>query len=158
MVTAILLRQLKYFGVDVRVYTATLRSSNFLTVILMAKRTIPGFGELETAIMEAVWAKHPISVRDVLCVLDRGSAYTTVMTVMQRLHGKGMLKRQLVDNAYQYEPAVPKEQFVQQTVRKTVDDLVHGFGNVALAHFVGALDDIDPKRFDQLKRKLNHHA
>ncbi len=121
----------------------------------MAKRTIPGFGELETAIMEVVWAKHPICVREVLRTLDRGSAYTTVMTVMQRLHEKGMLKRKLVDNAFQYEPAVAKEQFVQQTVRKTVDDLVHGFGNVALAHFVDALDDVDPKRLEKLKRKLH---
>ncbi|MDP2789856.1 MAG: BlaI/MecI/CopY family transcriptional regulator [bacterium] len=121
----------------------------------MAKHTIPGFGELETAIMDVVWSTNPISVRDVLERLDRGGAYTTVMTVMQRLFDKGLLKRKLVDNAYQYEPAIPKEQFVEQTVRKTVDQLVNGFGNVALAHFVDALDDVDDKRLEKLRRRLS---
>lgn len=121
----------------------------------MPKHAIPGFGELETAIMDVVWVAHPISVRDMLEKLDRGCAYTTVMTVMQRLFDKGMLKRKLVDNAYQYEPAIPKAQFVQQTVRKTVDQLCDGFGDVALAHFVDALDGVDVKRLEKLRRKLS---
>lgn len=121
----------------------------------MPKHIIPGFGELETAIMDVVWSTNPISVRDVLEQLDRGCAYTTVMTVMQRLFEKGMLKRKLVDNAYQYEPAMLKQQFVEQTVRKTVDQLCNGFGDVALAHFVDALDDVDVKRLEKLRRKLS---
>ena len=120
----------------------------------MVKHIIPGFGELETAIMDVVWSTNPISVRDVLEKLDRGCAYTTVMTVMQRLFDKGMLKRKLVENAYQYGPAMPKAQFVEQTVQKTVDQLCDGFGDVALAHFVDALDDVDVKRLDKLRRKL----
>ena len=124
----------------------------------MSKRAIPGFGELETAIMDVVWVSHPISVRDVLEKLDRGCAYTTVMTVMQRLFEKGMLKRKLMENAYQYEPAMPKAQFVEQTVRKTVGQLCDGFGDVALAHFVDALDDVDGKRLDKLRRKISPRA
>jgi predicted transcriptional regulator len=124
----------------------------------MPKHAIPGFGELETAIMDVVWVSHPISVRDVLEKLDRGCAYTTVMTVMQRLFDKGMLKRKLVDNAYQYAPAIPKDQFVEQTVRKAVDQLCNGFGDVALAHFVDALDDVDEKRLEKLRRKLSPRA
>lgn len=123
----------------------------------MQKRAIPGFGELETAILDVVWHQHPVSVRDVLAKLNRGCAYTTVMTVMQRLFDKGVLKRTLVDNAYQYEPTQPKAAFIQQTVRSTVDQLVTGFGDVALAHFVDALDDVDPKRLELLRRKLRSH-
>ncbi|MEK7518440.1 MAG: BlaI/MecI/CopY family transcriptional regulator [Patescibacteria group bacterium] len=121
----------------------------------MAKHVIPGFGELETAIMDVVWSTNPISVRDVLQKLDRGCAYTTVMTVMQRLFDKGLLKRKLLDNAYQYAPAIPKAQFVEETVQKTVDQLCDGFGDVALAHFVDALDDVDEKRLEKLRRKLS---
>lgn len=104
--------------------------------------------------MEVIWTSAPVTVRDVLHALKRDCAYTTVMTVMQRLFDKGVLQRQLVDNAYQYTPAVPKEKFVQQAVRSSVDQLVHGYGDVALAHFVDALDDVDPKRLEQLRRKL----
>ncbi len=123
----------------------------------MAKRAIPGFGELETAILEVVWQSHPIAVRDVLAKLNRGCAYTTIMTVMQRLFDKGVLRRTLVDNAYQYEPAQPKAEFVQRTIRSTVDQLVSGFGDVALAHFVDALDDVDPRRVEKLRRTLRKH-
>lgn len=123
-------------------------------VDMSVKHALPGFGALETAIMEVVWASGPITVRDVLLVLKRDCAYTTVMTVMQRLFDKGVLHRRLVDNAYQYTPAVPKATFVQQTVRTTVNQLVHGYGDVALAHFVDALDEVDPKRLEKLRRKL----
>lgn len=119
----------------------------------MRKRTIPGLGELETAIMEAIWATNPVTVRDVRITLQRGCAYTTIMTVMQRLFDKGLLRRKLVDNAYQYEPAQPKALFIKQTVQQTVDQLVDGFGDVALAHFVDALDYVDPKRLESLRRK-----
>jgi len=119
-----------------------------------SKHALPGFGALETAIMEVVWAAGPVTVRDVLQTLKRDCAYTTVMTVMQRLFDKGVLRRQLVDNAYQYSPAIPKEKFVQQAVRNSVDQLIDGYGAVALAHFVDALDDVDPKRLEKLRRKV----
>ncbi len=104
--------------------------------------------------MEVIWAAGPVTVRDVLGALKRNCAYTTVMTVMQRLFDKGVLHRRLVDNAYQYTPAIPKAKFVQQAVRSSVDQLVNGYGDVALAHFVDALDEVDPKRLEQLRRTL----
>lgn len=104
--------------------------------------------------MEVLWATGSATVRQVLHALKRDCAYTTVMTVMQRLFDKGILRRQRVDNAFQYSPTVPKEQFVQQAVQNSVEQLVHGYGKVALAHFVNALDDVDPKRIEALRRKL----
>lgn len=121
---------------------------------MTSKRALPGFGALETAIMEVMWVSGPATVRDVLKALKRDCAYTTVMTVMQRLFDKGVLHRELVDNAYRYTPAVPKATFVQQAVRSSVDQLLNGYGDVALAHFVDALDAVDPKRVEKLRRKL----
>ncbi|MDA8393197.1 MAG: BlaI/MecI/CopY family transcriptional regulator, partial [Actinomycetota bacterium] len=54
------------------------------------------FGELESAVMDRVWAAgRPLSVREVLEDLrgERALAYTTVMTVMDNLHRKGWLVR-----------------------------------------------------------------
>jgi hypothetical protein len=53
------------------------------------------FGELESAIMDVVWAgDRGYLVREVRERLDynRAVAYTTVMTVMNILHGKGVLR------------------------------------------------------------------
>jgi predicted transcriptional regulator len=64
---------------------------------------------LELDIMKMVWRKSPITVRDVQIALRprRNLAYTTVMTIMSRLYGKGFLTRTLQARAHLYEAAVP---------------------------------------------------
>ena len=63
---------------------------------------------LELDIMKAIWRRPPITVRDVQEAIrpDRQLAYTTVMTIMDRLHQKGFLKRTLRSRTHYYEPAV----------------------------------------------------
>ena len=71
------------------------------------------FGELESAIMDVVWASdRPCLVREVrerLCY-SRPLAYTTVMTVMGILHGKGVLHREKFGRAWRYWPAETREE------------------------------------------------
>ena len=65
-------------------------------------------GELEAAVMGILWARaHRLSVRDVhdLLAQDRDLAYTTVMTVLDRLAKKGLVTRKLDGRAWLYEPS-----------------------------------------------------
>lgn len=62
-------------------------------------------GELEDAVMTRVWKwNRPVTVREVLEDLqkERSIAYTTVMTVMDNLHQKGWLRREVEGRAYRY--------------------------------------------------------
>jgi predicted transcriptional regulator len=71
------------------------------------------FGELESAIMDVVWAAdRACPVREVRERLDynRAVAYTTVMTVMNILHGKGVLCREKHGRAWRYWPAESREE------------------------------------------------
>ena len=63
---------------------------------------------LEFDIMRAVWTRCPITVRDVQASIQpsRKLAYTTVMTIMDRLHHKGFLRRVLRSRTHYYEPAI----------------------------------------------------
>src|SRR5260370_23225423 len=63
---------------------------------------------LELDIMKAVWNRSPITVRSVQEAIrpGRSLAYTTVMTIMDRLYHKGVLKRTLHSRTHYYEPAV----------------------------------------------------
>jgi predicted transcriptional regulator len=63
---------------------------------------------LELDIMKAVWRRSPISVREVQDVIRpvRKLAYTTVMTIMDRLFHKGFLTRTLQSRTHYYEPAI----------------------------------------------------
>ncbi len=70
------------------------------------------FGRLERAIMDVIWAgDRPYAVREVRERLRyaRPVAYTTVMTVMGILHGKGVLRREKRGRAWQYWPAEARE-------------------------------------------------
>nr|WP_300148612.1 BlaI/MecI/CopY family transcriptional regulator [Propionicimonas sp.] len=64
-------------------------------------------GELEQAVMEILWARtDPLSVRDVhdLISIERDLAYTTVLTVLDRLAKKGLVLRNLEGRAWLYRP------------------------------------------------------
>jgi predicted transcriptional regulator len=62
-------------------------------------------GELEDTVMTRVWQwNRPVTVREVLEDLrqERPIAYTTVMTVMDNLHQKGWVRREVDGRAYRY--------------------------------------------------------
>ncbi|MGV9317081.1 BlaI/MecI/CopY family transcriptional regulator, partial [Streptomyces sp. NPDC003691] len=62
-------------------------------------------GDLEDAVMTRVWRlDRPVTVREVMLELrrERSIAYTTVMTVMDKVHRKGLLRRELDGRAYRY--------------------------------------------------------
>lgn len=64
-------------------------------------------GELEQAVMDILWNRpEALSVRDVHACLaqDRDLAYTTVMTVLDRLAKKGLVVRNLDGRAWLYRP------------------------------------------------------
>ena len=92
-------------------------------------------GPLEADVMRALWAaKRPLTVRELLDALNRQRAqplaYTTVMTVMSRLAGKGILHQHREGRSYRYEPAVGDAAGI--AVRTVIRD----FGDAAVAHFV----------------------
>lgn len=95
-------------------------------------------GPLEQKIMAALWQLGQGTVRDVLNHLpgSKRPAYTTLMTVMVRLHGKRLLHRTPKGNAYVYEPTYSEEGFIEEASRKAVRDVLERFGDVAVAHFV----------------------
>lgn len=71
------------------------------------------FGDLESAIMDVAWAgERPLTVREVRERLSyhRSVAYTTVMTVMDILHRKGVLRRDKQGRAWRYWPAEAREE------------------------------------------------
>jgi predicted transcriptional regulator len=113
---------------------------------------VRGLGELESAIMERMWATNaPASVRDVLEHLrkDRTLAYTTVMTVMDKLHTKGLLKRKPVGRAYIYEAVSSKEAYTADVMRESLAK--SGNRAATLVHF---LERLSPEEASALETAL----
>lgn len=99
------------------------------------------FGELETAVMHCLWRRaEPATVREVLEELTRSRplAYTTVMTVMDNLHGKGQLQRRKHGRAWQYTTT---RSYAQHTAALLQEILGDGDDREeVLMHFVADLD------------------
>lgn len=99
------------------------------------KKTSGGLAPLESEIMAAIWqAGVAVSVRQVLDRLNtRRSeplAYTTVMTVMNRLVAKNVLARQGERRSYLYEATAP------DPAGLAVADVIRTYGDAAVARFV----------------------
>lgn len=85
--------------------------------------------------MDAVWAVgDPVSVRRVLDVLNEHRseplAYTTVMTVMNRLAAKSVLTRNGERRSYVYEATAADAAGI------AVRDVIRTYGDAAVTHFV----------------------
>jgi predicted transcriptional regulator len=118
--------------------------------------TPPPLHELESEIMEEAWERGACTVRDVYEALNaRGGAqraYTTILTVMQRLHSKGLLRREARGRGHVYTPALTRDAYAQARAEAQVAELVSEYGDVALAHFARRMSQLDPKRREQIQR------
>ncbi len=117
----------------------------------------PALSAFETEVMEQVWRQGRITVRQVMLALNeprrQDRAYTTYLTIMARLHRKGMLRRRRTGASDAYWPRVSREEYQDARARVEVGRLVDVFGDVALAHFAHHMSGLDPARLDELRRE-----
>ena len=116
----------------------------------------PPLHELETEIMEEMWGRAEATVRDVQVALNARSAktraYTTLLTVMTRLDGKGLLVRRREGRVDVYSAALPRDEYLAARAEASVEALVEDFGDLALAHFARHIRGLDPQRLETLRK------
>ena len=89
-------------------------------------------GPTEVRLMELAWSKKRLSVKQAMFFLGSESdlAYTTVMTVLGRLHQKGLLEREKEGRNYVYTPTCSREEFVRKRVKTVRSCLQRNFKSV----------------------------
>jgi predicted transcriptional regulator len=91
------------------------------------KNTGRGLTPLELEIMSVLWVTGPANVQAVQAGLgSRELAYTTVQTMLNVLHRKGRVKRELCDRAYVYRPVLSRQKAVRQAVGDVLDRFFGG--------------------------------
>lgn len=100
-------------------------------------------GELERAVIEALWAADgPVTAREVAEALaGRDLALTTVLTVLGRLEDKGMVIRSRAGRAHTYRAAASRAEHTAGLMRQVLDEA--GDRQDALARFIGTVSDED---------------
>lgn len=112
-------------------------------------------GDLERAVMDHLWASsEPQTVRQVheSLLLQRELAYTTVMTVLQRLARKNLVTQIRDDRAHQYAAAHGRDELVAGLMVDALQQAVDvSDRQAALMHFVERVGSEDA---DALRRAL----
>ena len=108
----------------------------------------------ELAIIKVVWSLDQTTVRQLYEAMreKRTIAYTTVMTMMKILEEKGYLKKALVDRAYVYKPAKPRQQVMSAMVRDFVERVFDGAPSTLLLHL--AKDNALTERQKRIVKEL----
>ena len=116
----------------------------------------PALHELETEVMDVVWDLGEASVRQVVDAANpaagKSRAYTTYMTILGRLHTKGLLDRRREGKTDYYRPVHTRAEYADLRAQAIVADLVDAYGDVALGHFARQVADLDPERRRALER------
>lgn len=111
-------------------------------------------GDLERAVMDVLWA-HPgdRSVREVHEALDtdRDLAYTTVMTVLDRLAKQHLVDRVRDGRAWRYTPAASREELTAASMRQSLEAHDAVDRKAAMLHF---LDGASTTEIDDLRAAL----
>lgn len=110
-------------------------------------------GDLEAAIMQRLWSwQRAATVREVVDDLrqTRAIAYTTVMTVMDTLHRKGILRRELDGRAYRYQAVLSREEHSAQLMQAVLADSTDRTGTL-----VSFVEQMSPAEATKLRNALD---
>ncbi len=106
--------------------------------------------------MQELWTSGEAPVRTVMEALNshgnKQRAYTTYMTIMARLHKKGLLVRRRDGKTDYYAPRHPRDEYMVLRAQAEVEDLVAEYGDVALSQFAQQMAGLDPRRRRALQR------
>ena len=110
-------------------------------------------GALEQEVLACLAAaRRPLTVAEVQADLGGDLAYTTVLTALSRLHGKGALTREPAGRGYAYAvPADPAAMGASVTARRMSRLLESGEDRAGvLARFVADLSPADERLLSEL--------
>ena len=119
----------------------------------MAKPEKTVLTKLELQIMQVIWRRGASTVTAVQEGLEQQLAYTTVQTMLNILHRKGKLKRQLHGRAFAYSATVSEAKASTHAVRDLVDRMFGGSSEDLVMSLIKSRQ-IDPKKIAELSKRL----
>ncbi len=114
--------------------------------------------DLEADIMEIVWslgwAEFSVGAVHKKLEANRDIAYTTVMTTVGRLFGKGLLERRRDGRRYLYTPVMGKDQFLRAMARDVLGSLLKTGEHQMEALLMEEVAEADSDELDRLEAMI----
>jgi predicted transcriptional regulator len=115
----------------------------------------------ELEILKILWQRsEPASVRDVFEIVNEDlvpqRAYTSVMSLLNVMTDKGLLRRAPFRRAFLYEPVAPREQTLRSMLSETLERVYSGSASLLVAHL---LDQSHPsgEELEQIRSLLDDY-
>lgn len=98
---------------------------------------------LELQCLKALWELGEANVKDVRRILtgDRKLAYTTVMTVLDRLERRGGVRRRKIGRSFVYTPTLTRDSLRRLALKQFVDSFFDGSTN-SLKDYLDATETV----------------
>ena len=123
----------------------------------MAKSEKPTLTKLELQIMQVIWKHGASTVTAVQQALPQDLAYTTVQTMLNILHRKGKLKRELHGRAFAYIATVTEAKASTHAVRDLVDRMFGGSSEELVMSLIKSRQ-IDARTIAKLSKRLKEEG
>jgi predicted transcriptional regulator len=111
-------------------------------------------GKREHDVMTVLWEQGPATVSEVRARLRTELAYTTVLTILRNLEGKGAVGRESEGRAHRYHAIVEREEARESALTRLIDGFFAGRPEALLTHLVDA-KHIRDEDLDALRRQID---
>ena len=121
----------------------------------MARKPSPTLTDVELVLMQVLWTRGPSTVGEVVGALpeEEARAYSTVLTTLRILEGKGYLRHEKEGRAYVYHPVVGRGEARRGALRHMMDRFFNGSPEL-LALNLFKSERMNAEDLDRLKRMI----
>ena len=119
------------------------------------KKKIQSLGDLQLAILRALWARGEATVAEVHAALasERGLAPTTIATMLKKMEKKGVVAHRSENRRFIYRAAVSEDAVTRSLVASLTERLFGGDALALVSHLVSE-HDVDPGELDEIKSRV----
>jgi BlaI family transcriptional regulator, penicillinase repressor len=112
-------------------------------------------GAAQAEIMNVVWETQGATVPEIHAAINRKrkseAAYTTVLTLVQRLYARDLLVREPEGRTFRYRAAQSRDQLIATWSDEMIDRLIDDYGEIAIARLDDRLQALDTERQEKLR-------
>ena len=119
----------------------------------MPRKKILTLTNAEHRIMEVIWAKGSATVADVVEALNGKDAYTTILTLMTILKGKGYLSSRKEGRAFVFVPKVDRDTAARKAVHQLLSKFFSGSASELVLSFLRE-EKLTPQELDAIRKKI----
>jgi len=122
----------------------------------MGRGSIDALGKLQKHVMETVWELGEATVSQVREKLGRQPppAYTTVLSVMQKLEKAGWLKHRCEGRTYVYLPTRSRDEAGANTLRTFIDRVFRGDPVLMFQHLLDD-EELSAEELGELRKMID---